>query len=49
MTQSLRRIFVDEDRKFLQWTGDAHIRNMMQGRLVMVHLACRIDGEFLTA
>lgn len=39
------RIFTDENRKFLQWTGDVNIRNMLQGRLVTVHLACRVDGE----
>ncbi|CRK95495.1 CLUMA_CG008964, isoform A [Clunio marinus] len=38
------RISIVENRKFLQWTGDVNIRNMLQGRLVKVDLACRIDG-----
>lgn len=39
------RIFAQEDRRFLQWTGEANIRNMLQGRLVKVNLACRVEGE----
>lgn len=39
------RIFSDESRRFLQWTGDANIRNLLQGRLVKVNLACRVEGK----
>ena len=46
--KSIHRIFIDENRRFLQWTGDPIIRNMLQGRLVMVHLACRIDGKWFS-
>jgi hypothetical protein len=39
------RIFADESRRFLQWTGEANIRNLLQGRLVKVNLACRVEGK----
>lgn len=42
------RIFADEHRRFLQWTGEANVRNLLQGRLVKVNLACRVEGKPIT-
>ncbi|XP_062132162.1 uncharacterized protein LOC133842886 isoform X2 [Drosophila sulfurigaster albostrigata] len=35
------RMFRDEGRSFLQWLGEAELRQKMQGRLIVVHLVCR--------
>ncbi|KAH8316455.1 hypothetical protein KR067_008272 [Drosophila pandora] len=35
------RMFRDEGRSFLQWLGEADLRQKMQGRLIVVHLVCR--------
>jgi len=34
-------MFRDEGRSFLQWLGEAELRQKMQGRLIVVHLVCR--------
>ncbi|XP_063698253.1 uncharacterized protein LOC134829185 [Culicoides brevitarsis] len=40
------RLFRDEDSTFLQWLGEPDLRYRMQGRLIVVHLACRDMDSF---
>uniref|UniRef100_A0A336LWW9 CSON004347 protein n=1 Tax=Culicoides sonorensis TaxID=179676 RepID=A0A336LWW9_CULSO len=40
------RLFRDEDSTFLQWLGESDLRFRMQGRLIIVHLACRDMDSF---
>ncbi|XP_070496558.1 uncharacterized protein sha [Chironomus tepperi] len=37
------RLFNDKNRTFLQWSGDASYRSLLQGRLVILRLACWKD------
>lgn len=39
------RLYHENDKTFLQWLGDDDIRARMQGRLVLVHLSCRIKSQ----
>ncbi|KAG5675704.1 hypothetical protein PVAND_005586 [Polypedilum vanderplanki] len=34
------RLFLDKNRTFLQWSGDSTYRSLLQGRLVILRLAC---------
>ncbi|KAH8372910.1 hypothetical protein KR009_007886 [Drosophila setifemur] len=43
------RMFRDEGRSFLQWLGEAELRQKMQGRLIVVHLVCRDMAMTLNA
>ncbi|CAG9799184.1 unnamed protein product [Chironomus riparius] len=39
------RLFNDKNRTFLQWSGDASYRSLLQGRLVILKLACWKDAN----
>jgi hypothetical protein len=34
------RLFMDKNRTFLQWSGDASYRTILQGRLILLKLQC---------
>lgn len=41
----LNRLYNDKNRTFLQWSGDTSYRSLLQGRLIVLRLACWKDSS----